>query len=76
MKQKNLKERYKLFSQAETILLNEFILIPSNNWFSYNLISLNKIGGWYSNLLDFHPFKYIKFKKQKLPIYIVDNEEK
>lgn len=71
LKTNGLKERYELYSQAETILLKDYIVIPYAGNASYNLIDLENFDGWYKNVLDYHPFKYIKHKEQKLPFYVV-----
>ena len=51
-------ERYQLFSQAETILDQESPLLPI---YTYTRVALKspQVKGWYSNVLDHHPYKYV-----------------
>lgn len=56
------EERYKLLAQAETILLDEGMIIPLFHPFSYNVINLQEVGGWANNAFDIHPLKYL-YKK-------------
>jgi len=67
----SLKNRYSLLSQAEGILLNSGLIYPLINSVTVNIIDLDLIDGWYNNVLDFHPFKYIKYKKLTIPLYVV-----
>lgn len=66
----NIEEQYKLMSRAEQILLDDGIIIPISHPVSGHLIDLNEIGGWKSNVLDIHPYKYLYIKekpKRKTP---------
>ena len=56
-------ERLKLLGEAETILLDEGVVIPLYRSVSSNIIDLSEVGGWYSNAFDVHPLKYL-YKKQ------------
>jgi oligopeptide transport system substrate-binding protein len=55
-------ERNKLFYDAETILNQELPVIPFYFYVSQHMIDLTKWGGWNSNSLDRHTWKFI-FKK-------------
>jgi oligopeptide transport system substrate-binding protein len=56
-------ERNKVFAQAETICIEQDqAIMPIYYYVSQNMIDANKWGGWYTNLLDVHPYKAI-FKK-------------
>jgi len=55
-------ERYKLLAEAETILLDEAMIIPLYHPVSFNVINLSEVGGWANNAFDIHPLKYI-YKK-------------
>ena len=57
------EERIKLLSQAETLLLDNYVVVPIQHPVSFNVIDLNEVGGWYSNAFDIHPLKYL-YKKQ------------
>jgi oligopeptide transport system substrate-binding protein len=54
-------DRYQMLSEAETILLNDGVVLPINHSPSINLINLDLIEGWYANPLDIHPLKYLQF---------------
>lgn len=58
-------ERYKLLAQAETILLDEGLIIPLYHPVSFNIVNLNYVGGWAVNAFDIHPLKYIYKKSPK-----------
>ena len=64
-------DRYKLLSQAETILLDEGLVIPLYHPVAFNILNLNEIGGWATNSFDIHPLKYIY--KKTLPVKKLDN---
>lgn len=55
------KSRMRILSDAESTLLNSFIVVPINHPPSSGLIDLTIIRGWYENPLDIHPFKYLSF---------------
>ncbi|MDA3811378.1 MAG: peptide ABC transporter substrate-binding protein, partial [Spirochaetaceae bacterium] len=55
-------ERYKIMSEAETMLLDSAQVMPLGHSPAINIIDLRFIDGWYPNVLDIHPFKYLKFK--------------
>lgn len=60
--QVNDEERYKILAQAETLLLDQGMVIPVYHPVSFNIINLNEVGGWASNAFDLHPLKYL-YKK-------------
>jgi oligopeptide transport system substrate-binding protein len=59
--------RYKKLAEAEQILLTKAAIIPLGHSASVNLIDTNAIGGWFSNPLDVHPFKFLRFKSLATP---------
>ncbi|MDC7127103.1 MAG: peptide ABC transporter substrate-binding protein [Spirochaetales bacterium] len=65
--EKNTKERYKLMAGAEKILLDGGIVIPLQNYPAFNAVNLSVLQGWYPNVLDIHPFKYMFILKPKVP---------
>ena len=65
------EERYKLLAQAESILLDEGLIIPVYHPVAFNILNLSEIGGWASNSFDIHPLKYIY--KKSLPVKKLDN---
>ncbi len=64
-------ERYQKLARAEEILLQEAVILPINHIASYNIIDLDIIDGWYGNILDIHPLKYIAYKDTSVPPWIV-----
>lgn len=56
--QSDPQQRYRTFARAESILDREAPLLPI---YTYTLVSLRvpSVKGWYSNILDHHPFKYV-----------------
>jgi len=57
-----LENRYRLMSEAESILLESAQVMPLGHSPALNIIDLRFIEGWYPNVLDIHPFKYLNFK--------------
>ena len=56
-------ERLNLLGQAETMLLDDGMVIPLYRSVSSNIVDLTEVGGWYVNAFDLHPLKYL-YKKQ------------
>lgn len=56
------EDRYELMSEAESILLNSAQVMPLGHSPALNIIDLRFIDGWFPNVLDIHPFKYLNFK--------------
>lgn len=56
------EDRYEKMSEAEKLLLMTAQVLPMSHSPALNLIDLRFLDGWYPNVLDIHPFKYIKFK--------------
>jgi oligopeptide transport system substrate-binding protein len=54
-------KRFEHFQQAERILMQESPIMPIYFYRSKSLITPSVIG-WYPNLLDHHPYKYISLK--------------
>jgi oligopeptide transport system substrate-binding protein len=59
------KSRYALLSKAEQLLLDEGVILPVAHNPALNVIDTNGLEGWYSNALDIHPFKFIRFGPKK-----------
>ena len=55
------ENRMEQMAQAETILLETGQVLPMGHSPALNLLDLRFIDGWYHNVLDIHPFKYIGF---------------
>ena len=54
--------RWKTLAEAEKLLLDSGSVIPVSFSPALNIIDTGELGGWYTNALDIHPFKYIHFK--------------
>jgi peptide/nickel transport system substrate-binding protein/oligopeptide transport system substrate-binding protein len=57
--------RWKTLSEAEELLLNRGTVLPISYSFAVNIVDKTELGGWYSNVLDMHPFKYLYFKSRR-----------
>ncbi len=55
--------RLETLASAERLLLDGGACIPIYHPIAVNVISPKVIGGWTSNPLDVHPFKYLYFRK-------------
>ena len=53
--------RFEKFQEAEAILLAEMPVIPIYFYVSLSLVKPN-VRGWYPNILDHHPYKYIRLE--------------
>lgn len=58
--------RFQIYSQAELRLLNSGAVIPLSFGYSVHVLDTNFIAGWAPNLLDFHPYKKIRFLGNRL----------
>jgi peptide/nickel transport system substrate-binding protein/oligopeptide transport system substrate-binding protein len=67
------KKRLEKFAQAESLLLSQAVVLPLSNQPSFNLINIKQLVGWYPNLLDIHPFKYLHFKEPRVFPNLVRN---
>lgn len=61
-----IKSRFEKLGAAEELLLKDFVIIPLSHQVSVNIIDLFSIEGWYSNAINIHPFKFIKFVRPQL----------
>lgn len=71
-------EHYKLLAQAESMLLDDCVIIPVYHPVSLHIIDTDVIGGWQTNAMDLHPFKYfyIRRKEQSLPNLVAAPSDK
>ncbi len=61
------RKRYRRLADAEQILLTKAAILPLDHSPAINLINTAVIGGWFSNPLDIHPFKFLSFKARATP---------
>ena len=57
-------EHYKLLAKAETILLDDCVVIPVYHPVSLHIIDTEIVGGWQANAMDLHPFKYFYIRRK------------
>lgn len=53
--------RMNLLAEAETLLLQQAVVLPIYHSYAASVIDSEYIEGWYQNALDIHPYKYLKF---------------
>ena len=53
-----------MLAEAERVLLDDGVVLPISHSVCLHAINPETIGGWYTNALDIHPFKYIYFKNE------------
>jgi len=61
------KERYRIMAEAEKRLLYGALVLPIENYPAFNAVNIGVLEGWYPNVLDIHPFKYLNLIVPKLP---------
>jgi oligopeptide transport system substrate-binding protein len=61
------EQRYATLGQAESILLEGAVVLPINHGAAFALIDLDRVEGWYPNVLNIHPFKYLRFHSARVP---------
>ena len=57
-------ERFEYFQEADKILIDEMPLIPLYGYTTNNLVSPS-VKGYYKNILDYHPYKYIYLESSR-----------
>ena len=60
-------DRLEMLAEAETLLLQDAVILPVSHATALSLIDLQRIAGWTPNLLDIHPFRYLGFRRGDLP---------
>lgn len=60
-------DRLQMLAEAETLLLQDAVILPVSHATALSLIDLQRIAGWTPNLLDIHPFRYLGFRRGDLP---------
>jgi oligopeptide transport system substrate-binding protein len=68
--EESLKEsgtlKYEALGKAEKIILDGAAVLPIRRHPAFNIVNLKTITGWYPNVLDIHPFKYLRFKEDEI----------
>jgi peptide/nickel transport system substrate-binding protein/oligopeptide transport system substrate-binding protein len=59
-------ERLDALGVAETRLLSGAAVLPLYYSLAANVVDTDFVDGWYSNMLDIHPFKYLAFGERKI----------
>ena len=54
----NQVQRYEFFQKAEAILLDEMPILPIY-YYTHVCAQRPEVKGWYPNILDNHPYKYV-----------------
>jgi len=55
------RQRFEYFQQAEAILLDEAPMVPIYHY-THPFLIQPSVQGWYPNLLDEHPYKYVSLR--------------
>jgi oligopeptide transport system substrate-binding protein len=58
------EERYAIMQEAEKILLDELPIMPIYYYMTTYLLD-RRVKGWYPNLLDHHPYKYVYLEEDE-----------
>jgi peptide/nickel transport system substrate-binding protein/oligopeptide transport system substrate-binding protein len=54
--------RWDTLAEAEKLLLSQGAVLPISYSPAINIVDTDTVDGWYPNVLDIHPFKYLSFK--------------
>jgi peptide/nickel transport system substrate-binding protein/oligopeptide transport system substrate-binding protein len=70
-------KRWETLAEAEKLLLARGNVLPISYNPALNIIDLGEIDGWYPNVLDIHPFKYLSIRSRRpLPGVVMEAPEK
>jgi len=58
-------KRWETLSEAEALLLSRGNVLPISYSPALNIVDLGEIRGWYPNVLDIHPFKYMSLRQRR-----------
>jgi len=65
------RERYETLGESEGVLLQKAVVLPVSHTPAFNLIDLDRVEGWFPNVLNIHPLKYLRFRALRLPPGVV-----
>jgi len=63
--------RYQRLGESEELLLQRAVILPISHTPAFNLIDLDRVEGWFPNVLNIHPFKYLRFRSLRVPEGVV-----
>jgi peptide/nickel transport system substrate-binding protein/oligopeptide transport system substrate-binding protein len=55
-------QRWGTLAEAEKLLLSRGAVLPISYSPALNIVDTGELDGWFPNVLDIHPFKYLSFK--------------
>ena len=58
-------KRWETLGEAEKLLLSRGNVLPISYTPALNIVDISEIGGWYPNVLDIHPFKYMTVRQRR-----------
>jgi peptide/nickel transport system substrate-binding protein/oligopeptide transport system substrate-binding protein len=61
------QERYETLGRSEEVLLQKAVVLPISHTPAFNLIDLDRVEGWFPNVLNIHPLKYLRFRAMRVP---------
>ncbi|MDR2393061.1 MAG: peptide ABC transporter substrate-binding protein [Treponema sp.] len=59
------EQRWATLAEAEKLLLDRGTVLPISYSPAINIVDTDELDGWFPNVLDIHPFKYLSFKAFK-----------
>jgi peptide/nickel transport system substrate-binding protein/oligopeptide transport system substrate-binding protein len=59
------EKRWETLAEAEKLLLDRGTVLPISYTPALNIVDIDELDGWFPNVLDIHPFKYLGFKTLK-----------
>jgi peptide/nickel transport system substrate-binding protein/oligopeptide transport system substrate-binding protein len=65
------RERYETLGDSEGVLLQRAVVLPISHTPAFNLIDLDSVEGWFPNVLNIHPLKYLRFRALRVPPGVV-----
>ena len=63
-------DRYRILAEAERMLLETAVVVPIYHASAINLVDLDRVDGWYTNPLNIHPFRDLRFREFPPPANI------
>jgi peptide/nickel transport system substrate-binding protein/oligopeptide transport system substrate-binding protein len=65
------RQRYETLGESEGLLLEKAVVLPISHTPAFNLIDLDRVEGWFPNVLNIHPLKYLRFRSVSMPPSVV-----